>query len=68
MPYEGRTGAFWALLDSDVELLTTPYDVEAAATAIRETGYPFAADAAETVVSPSTAEEATAHFESLRGA
>jgi predicted phosphodiesterase len=68
MPYEGRTGAFWALLGSDVELLETAYDVEAAARAIRETRYPFASDAAETILSPSTAEEATKHFESLRGA
>ena len=30
-PYEGRQGAFWALLGDDVELLRTDYDVESAA-------------------------------------
>ena len=35
MPYEGRRGAFWALLGPDVELRRTEYDVEAAVAAIR---------------------------------
>ena len=30
MPYEGRPGAYWALLGPDVELGATDYDVEAA--------------------------------------
>ena len=38
MPYEGRRGAFWALLGPAVELRRTEYDVEAAAHAIREVG------------------------------
>ena len=33
-PYEGRPGAFWALLEAgEVELRHTPYAVEAAAVA-----------------------------------
>ena len=40
MPYEGRRGAFWALLGPDVELLRTEYDVEAAAATIAGDGLP----------------------------
>ena len=36
MPYEGRRGAFWALLGPDVELRRPEYDVEAAAALVRE--------------------------------
>ena len=35
MPYEGRPGAYWALLGPDVEFRRTEYDVEAAVAAIR---------------------------------
>ena len=38
MPYQGRRGAFWALLGPSVELRHTAYDVEAAAGAIRRVG------------------------------
>jgi len=41
MPYEGKRGAFWALLDGEeVDLRHTPYPVEAAVAAIRGSGYP----------------------------
>ena len=46
-PYEGRQGAFWALLGDDVELLRTDYDIESAAAAIRATGFPDAEEHAE---------------------
>ena len=42
MPYEGRRGAFWALLGPDVELRRTTYDVEDAVRRIRATAYPDA--------------------------
>jgi putative phosphoesterase len=67
-PYEGTPGARWALLDGDVTLRTTAYDVVAAADAVRATGFPGAGAAASELVAPSTAEAATQHFESLRGA
>jgi predicted phosphodiesterase len=67
MPYEGRTAAFWALLGPDIELVSTAYDVESAVTAIRATGYPDAGDMAETLLAPHSAQEASTHFESLRG-
>jgi putative phosphoesterase len=44
-PYEAEPGAYWALLDSRVELRRTEYDFEAAAAQIVATGYPKAAEA-----------------------
>jgi predicted phosphodiesterase len=38
--YEGRPGAFWALFGPDVELRSTPYDVEATLAAADEAGFP----------------------------
>jgi predicted phosphodiesterase len=70
MAYEGEPGiAAWALVGPTVELRRTPYDVEAAAAVIRETGFPAADELVnETLLHPPTAEEVTAHFESLAGA
>lgn len=66
MPYEAAPGAYWALLGPDVELLRTEYDLEAAAAAIRATGYPDADElAAENVLTVPSAQEATEHFESM---
>src|SRR5262249_60435887 len=42
MPYEGEPAARWALLGPGIEPMRTPYDFEAAAQAIRATGYPDA--------------------------
>jgi putative phosphoesterase len=44
-PYEAEPGAYWALLDADVELRRTAYDVDVAVAAIAATGYPRAAEA-----------------------
>jgi len=67
MAYEGEPGiAAWALLGPTVELRRTTYDVEAAAAVIRETGFPAADEFLnEALLHPPTAEEVTAHFESL---
>ncbi|MEX0816816.1 MAG: metallophosphoesterase family protein [Gaiellales bacterium] len=65
-PYEGRPGAYWALLGPDVELLRTDYDVQAAAKAALGSGQPDAELVAETLLRPPTAEEATAEFEAMR--
>jgi putative phosphoesterase len=67
-PHEGRRGAYWALLGPDVDFRRTEYDYEAAAELILASGYPNAKDAAETLLDPPTPEEATEHFEQLRGA
>jgi hypothetical protein len=67
MAYEGERGiAAWALLGPTLELRRTPYDVEAAVALIRETGFPEADELVnEALLHPPTAEEVTAHFESI---
>jgi putative phosphoesterase len=65
LPYEGESGiACWALLGPDVELRRATYDVGLAIAALETSGYP---DDDGTVrgylLEPSSAEEATAHFE-----
>jgi putative phosphoesterase len=40
LPYEGRPGAYWALLGPDVELRRTAYDLEEAAARYRATDFP----------------------------
>jgi predicted phosphodiesterase len=41
LPYQGEPGAFWLLLaDGEPQLRSTAYDVDAAAAAMRETGFP----------------------------
>ena len=67
-PHEGRRGAFWALFGPDVEFRRTKYDVDAAIAQIRATGYPQAEFMTDTLLNPPTPEEATEHFEKLRGA
>jgi putative phosphoesterase len=40
MPYEGRPGAFWALLGTDVQLRRTDYDIRDAEAELRDGGWP----------------------------
>jgi putative phosphoesterase len=68
MPYEGRRGAFWALLGPDVELRHTEYDVEAAADAIRALGEPVDEQLLGYLLEPPDPDETTRFFESQRGA
>jgi putative phosphoesterase len=68
MPYEGRRGAFWALLGPDVELRESAYDVEAAAAAIEVMGAPVDARLLEYLLEPPDPVATTEYFESLRGA
>jgi predicted phosphodiesterase len=68
MPYEGRRGAFWALLGPEVELLRTEYDTEPAVAAIKAAGWPSAADLAGWLLEPPDPDEVTEFFESSRGA
>ena len=69
LPYEGATGAFWALLDGGVELQRSDYDVEASLEVLAATGFPAFDDvfpkALRGLVS---AESASAEFERRRGA
>lgn len=66
-PYEGRPGAYWALLGPDVEFVRTDYDVEAAAQAVLGSGQPRAFEVAETLLRPLSPEDASAEFERMRG-
>jgi len=68
MPYEGRPGAFWALLGPDVELRRTEYDVDAAVASIRAGGSPAAGRVVEWLSDSYDPEEVTAYWESRRGA
>ena len=66
MPYEGRTGAYWALLGPEVELRRTPYDSDRASEQIRATSFPKAEEfAREIFVTPRTAEQASEWFERM---
>jgi putative phosphoesterase len=57
-PYEGRPGAYWAILDEGVELRWTEYDRERAAELIRRSGHPRAEEIAREniLVAPTRAE------------
>jgi predicted phosphodiesterase len=68
MPYQGRRGAFWALLGPDVELRHTEYDVVSAAASIREVGGANNERQAAWLLDPPDPDETTAFFESRRGA
>jgi predicted phosphodiesterase len=63
LPYEGRPGAYWALLGPDVELRRTGYDLEEAAEAIRATGYPDPEEKIELLEKPPSAQEVAEFFE-----
>ena len=65
MPYEGRPGAFWAMLGPDVEHRTTAYDLDVAAAAIRASGFPDADELVDMLRSPESPDEVAPHFESL---
>jgi putative phosphoesterase len=66
MPYEGRPGAYWALLGPDVELRRSEYDVEAAIAAIRGLEAPVDETLLAYLVGPPDSDETTAYYESLR--
>ena len=65
-PREGRPAAYWALLGPDVELVSTEYDVVAAAKAVVASGQPRAEEIADTLLHPPSPEEATAFLERWR--
>jgi putative phosphoesterase len=66
IPYEGKRGAFWALLDGgEVDLRHTPYAVEAAAAAIRASTYAGADQIAGWLLEPENPDEVSAYFESV---
>jgi predicted phosphodiesterase len=58
MPYEGRPGAYWALLGPEVEHRRSDYDLDTAIAAIRATSYPDPDELVETLTNPPTVQEA----------
>jgi len=67
-PYEGRPGAYWALLGPEVEFRRTEYDVVATAAAIRDLRSPVQEEQLGQLVDPPTSDATTEYYESLRGA
>jgi predicted phosphodiesterase len=64
LPYEGRFGAYWALLGPGVEHRRTEYDLDGAERRFRAAAAnPFAELTMELLRSPPTREEAIAHAE-----
>jgi putative phosphoesterase len=63
LPYEGRAGAYWAMLGPGVEHRRTAYDLEEAERRIRADGGPFADLTMELLLAPPTRAEAIAHAE-----
>ena len=63
LPYEGRPGAYWALLGPDVQLRRTEYDVEAAVARMRATDDPSVEVIVELMLHPRSREEAIEHAE-----
>ena len=68
MPYEGRRGAYWAILGPGVEFRCSEYDVEAAVAAIQLMGAPLDAKSLEYLLDPPDPVATTEFFESLRAA
>ena len=68
LPYEGRRGAFWALLGPDVEFVRTDYDVDAAARGDQGGRLPRSWTHHESsLLEPPDPEDVSKYFESLRG-
>jgi hypothetical protein len=65
LPYEGRHGAYWALLGPDVELRRTEYEVEAAVAQMRATDDPRVETIVELMLQPPSREEAIEHAEEV---
>ena len=65
LPYEGRPGAFWALLGPDVELRRTDYDVESTVERMRATDDPVVEQIIEMMLEPPSRDEAIEHAEKV---
>ena len=65
MPYEGRPGAYWALLGPDVDQHRTEYDLERTAELYRASGVPRVDEIVEITLAPPPRDEAIEHAESV---
>jgi putative phosphoesterase len=63
LPYEGRQGAYWALLGPDVELRRTEYDVDAAVERFQASGQPNVEQIVEMMLEPPEPREVIDHAE-----
>jgi putative phosphoesterase len=63
LPYEGRSGAYWALLGPDVELRRTEYDVGATVERFRASGQPNVEQIVEMMLTPPEPREVIDHAE-----
>lgn len=63
LPYEGREGAYWALLGPDVELRRTEYDVGATVERFRAGGLPNVEQIVEMMLTPPEPREVIDHAE-----
>jgi len=65
LPYEGKRGAYWALLGPDVEMRRTEYDAEAAVERYRATDFPGLDELAEMMLTPPEPREVIDHAEQV---
>jgi len=65
-PREERPGAYWALLGPDVELVSSEYDVAAAAEAVSASGQPNAEQVVDVLLNPPNPDEAAVVLEQWR--
>lgn len=65
LPYEGRPGAYWALLGPDVELRRTDYDLDETIERYRVSGQPGVEQIVEMMVEPPEPREVIDHAEKV---
>jgi predicted phosphodiesterase len=66
LPYEGKPGAYWALLGPDVQLRRTEYDLEVALAEMRAGGFPDLDEMlTESLLEPAEPREVSEFFEGL---
>lgn len=65
-PREARPAAYWALLGPDVDLVSSEYDVAAAAEAVLASGQPTAEQVVEVLLHPPSPDEAAVILERWR--
>jgi len=65
LPYEGRPGAYWALLGPGIELRRTEYDLEETVALYRASGQPNVEQIVEMMVEPPEPREVIDHAEKV---
>jgi predicted phosphodiesterase len=65
LPYEGRPGAYWALLGPDVELRRTEYDLDETIERYRRSGQPGVEQIVEMMIEPPEPREVIDHAEKV---